>query len=170
MLCGPLDDSLPPVHSSQCGRVLSSSTQKTVRLGDKRWLRAVNLPAQCTRSSGSLQFKLSPPSLPFSIARHAFRLTPTFFVLSPLLQFWGKLIYPRVGFQPCLPCRRCEDPISSRSDALLEHPLPPLRVRMELGSLLRDCASIGVHVVRPLCAPAFLVERVLASGAVYNPG
>jgi len=168
MFCGPLDYSLQSLLSSQCGRVLSSSTsQKTVRLGDKRWFCAVNLQARRTRT---FQFELSPPSLPLSIARHAPWRALLCFVLQQLLQFWRQLVYPRVGFRLYLPGRRCEGPISSRSDALLEHPLPPLRVRMELGSLLRGHTSGGAHGVRLLCAPAFLVERVLASRAVYNPG
>ncbi len=72
--------------------------------------------------------------------------------------------------------------MSARSDALLKHPLPPLRVRMELGCLRSYHGSGGVHGIRmgdllrastfTQVTPAltFLIERVLASRAVYDPG
>jgi len=72
--------------------------------------------------------------------------------------------------------------MSPGSETLLEHPLPPLRVRIGLGSLFLGHRSGGVHGVRvgyfvpaytftqDACAPAFLVERVLAGRAMYDPG
>jgi hypothetical protein len=68
--------------------------------------------------------------------------------------------------------------MSSRSDALLEHPLSPLRVRIEPGFLFRSVAVQGIRVddllgtptfAEVTRAPAFLVERVLASRAMYDP-
>jgi len=69
--------------------------------------------------------------------------------------------------------------MSSRCDALLEDPLSPLRVYVDLSFLI--LGSDGVHgssVVDPLptlpftqdtWTPEFLVERVLASSTMYNP-
>ena len=41
---------------------------------------------------------------------------------------------------------------------------------MELGFLLRGPDIEGVRVIDLRCAPVLLVERVLASRAVYDPG
>ena len=72
--------------------------------------------------------------------------------------------------------------MSSRGDTLPEHPLPPLRVQMELIFLLSDHGSGGVHGVwvgdllpapaftQSAFTPAFLTERVLAGSAMYDPG
>jgi len=64
--------------------------------------------------------------------------------------------------------------MSSRRHTLLENPLPPLRVCVELGFLLRS--SDGVYgawvmdltLTQDTCALAFLVKRVLASRAMYD--
>lgn len=205
MLCGPLDDSLQHLVSSRYESVLSFPTlQKTIRLDDKRLLRSLgrprtsilsNLRAWRTRSSESIQLQLSPPPLPFGITHQALRLTllfikrllPFFLVLlfftfSPPLQPPGNLVFPSIGIQLCPPRRGREESMSSRSDALLEHPLPPLRVWMELGFLLSYHGSRGVHGVwvgdllptpaftQGAAAPAFLIERVLAGRAMYDPG
>ena len=72
--------------------------------------------------------------------------------------------------------------MSSRSDRLLDHPLPPLGVWVGFRLLLRNYSSGGVHGVwvgnllpariftQTTCAPAFLLEWVLASRAMYDPG
>lgn len=210
MLRSPLDDSLQYRVSSRHERVLSSPTSlKTVRLGGKGWLRTLGRPriallgkfqGRRIRSNGCLQLELSPPSLPFGVAYQALLLAFVFvrrllrlrlrlylglylcLVLPPLLQPLRELIYSSIGIQLCPPCRGCEEPISSRNDAFLKHPLPPFRVRVELGCLHSYHGSGGVHGIRVddllrastftqvTPALAFLIERVLASRAVYDPG
>lgn len=70
--------------------------------------------------------------------------------------------------------------MSSRREALLEHPLSPLRIRVEPVFLL--LGSDGIHgpwildllptvtFTQDTCVPAFVGERVLASRAMNDPG